>query len=122
MNVCSEFHGNPFKSCYDIQLKKHKCEAAADPRGKTAGAQQRHRDSSFVNHECLYKLSWQCLRQVLNYFSVNQSGGPTDRSTPPYLEPRPERVGAVTPDYATAKRRLSAPIHQITSVLLLFII
>lgn len=56
MDVCTKCYGNPSNSYGDILHKKHKLIVALDEKLKD---DQNQWDSSFRDHECLFKISFQ---------------------------------------------------------------
>ncbi len=48
-----------------------------------SGDHQSHKDSPSGQHEYLHQIVWQSIQQLLRYFSLDQSGGPTDRHCHP---------------------------------------
>lgn len=65
-NICTKLQGDPFNRHGGIESLKS------------------NRSSGDI--ECLYKISWQYIPQVLRFFSLDQIGGLTNNAT---QEPRP---------------------------------
>ncbi len=81
MNVCTKFYGNPALICRGISLKTTNVSLmmALEER---SGDHQSQWSSFSWEHECLHKILMS-IQNLMRYFSLDQSGGPTEQHVRP---------------------------------------